>query len=262
MRALLTNKADSLSSSDQLNSSCYWQHWTISHPSKIALQFTIHYWGEVLDNISLLIMFGAMHCLRKIPKTVHWIRASFQQRKYVASDRLFWEKWKNTQFVFSSTASWKKTTLSSLLRLYYKTLWNLNCHRLSKEGSLTQSDVQSFVCPTTAGTEIFAGGHNNNNNLDLVQRFLPELVFGVSRFFLAGFVLLICWDVTGDIVSWICRSDLLNQETSGRWSLRSLTSETGGKWDLTKRPRAMKITITAYAGGGAGAPVGLAFHST
>ena len=65
----------------------------------------------------------------------------------------------------------KRTCGSSLLRLYYKTLSNLNCHGLSKEGSLIQSDVQSFG--PTAGTEILARGHNN---LDLVQRFLPELV--------------------------------------------------------------------------------------
>ena len=79
----------------------------------------------------------------------------------------------------------------------YKTLWNLNCHCLSKEGSLVHSIAQSFGCPI-AHTEIFAKGHSN---LDLVQRFLPELVCGVGRFFLAGFVRLICWVVTGATMS-------------------------------------------------------------
>ena len=85
----------------------------------------------------------------------------------------FGKSWKTPNlFSLQQLPLEKRTFGSGLLRLYYKTLSNLNCHRLSKEGSLIQSDVQSFSCPT-ACTENFARGHNN---LDLVQRFLPELV--------------------------------------------------------------------------------------
>ena len=104
----------------------------------------------------------------------------------------------------------------------YKTLWNLNCHCLSKEGSLVHSIAQSFGCPI-AHTEIFAKGHSN---LDLVQRFLPELVLRGRQVLLGRICsvnLLSCY--WRDNVSRVCRSDLFNQETQGRWSLSSLTSE-------------------------------------
>ena len=87
----------------------------------------------------------------------------------------------------------------------YKTLWNLNCHCLSKEGSLVHSIAQSFDCPI-AHTEIFAKGHSN---LDLVQRFLPELVLRGRQVLLGRICsvnLLSCY--WRDNVSRVCRSDL------------------------------------------------------
>lgn len=87
----------------------------------------------------------------------------------------------------------------------YKTLWNLNCHCLSKEGSLVHSIAQSFGCPI-AHTEIFAKGHSN---LDLVQRFLPELVLRGRQVLLGRICsvnLLSCY--WRDNVSRVCRSDL------------------------------------------------------
>ena len=87
----------------------------------------------------------------------------------------------------------------------YKTLWNLNCHCLSKEGSLVHSIAHSFGCPI-AHTEIFAKGHSN---LDLVQRFLPELVLRGRQVLLGRICsvnLLSCY--WRDNVSRVCRSDL------------------------------------------------------